>query len=160
MAMKSSILKGLAVLIVFLLGISASAQNYDFKQDIEIINKKLSEKHTDPYRRPYIYKDEPSLIKKINPVNLVFGTSLYVYQNVFSRQISANCLYTPSCSEFSKDAIREYGVLKGVILSIDRLKRCNILAAMDLKNHSLDPVTNRYPDPVSRFKKEKNHDGK
>lgn len=158
--MRSSIFKGLTVLTVSLLGIGASAQHYNFKPDIEIINKKLSEKHTDPYRRPYIYKDEPSVIKKINPVNIVFGTSLYVYQNVFSRHISANCLYTPGCSEFSKDAIREYGVLKGAILSVDRLNRCNILSAMNLNNHSKDPVTNRYPDPASRYKKVKNNDGK
>jgi putative membrane protein insertion efficiency factor len=160
MAMKGSKLKGPALLMFLLMGIGASAQQYDFKHDLEIINKKLSEEHADPYRRPYIYKNEPSLIKKLNPVNIVFGTSLYVYQNIFSRQISANCLYTPSCSEFSKDAIREYGALKGAILSVDRLKRCNVLAAMDLNNHSKDPVTNRYPDPASRYKKVKNHDGR
>ena len=157
--MKSSVFNGLAVLMVSFLGIDASAQHYDFKPDIEIINKKLSEKHTDPYRRPYIYKDEPLVIKKIIPVNIVFGTSLYVYQNVFSKHISASCLYTPSCSEFSKDAIREYGALKGAILSVDRLNRCNILSAMDLNNHRLDPVTNRYPDSAARYKKVKNHDG-
>jgi putative membrane protein insertion efficiency factor len=149
----------LAVFIVFSLGITSHAQQINFKSDIIIINKKLSEKHPDPYRRPYIYKDEPSLIKKINPVNIIFGTTLYIYQNIISRQISADCLYTPSCSEFSKDAIREYGVLKGAILSVDRLNRCNILSVMDLKNHRLDPATNRYPDPAVRYKKVKNHDG-
>jgi uncharacterized protein len=156
--MQRSKNRRLAVLIVFSMGISTFAQQIDFKPDIVIINKKLSEKLTDPYKRPYIYKDEPSVIKKINPVNLLFGGTLYVYQNVISRHISANCLYNPSCSEFSKDAIREYGVLKGAILSVDRVNRCNILSVMDLKNHRLDPATNRYPDPASRYKKVKNHD--
>jgi putative membrane protein insertion efficiency factor len=157
--MKKCLYKGFTIIAVLLLNVSIKAQQIDFKSDIKTINKRLSEKLPDPYKRPYIYKDEASVIKKINPVHIVFGISLYVYQNVISRHISANCLYTPSCSEFSKDAIRDYGVLKGAILSVDRLNRCNILSAMDLKNHRLDPVTNRYPDPAARYKKVKNHNG-
>jgi putative component of membrane protein insertase Oxa1/YidC/SpoIIIJ protein YidD len=157
--MQRSKNRGLSVLIVFSLGISIYAQQIDFKPDLLIINKQLSEKLPDPYKRPYIYKDEPSLIKKINPVNILFGTTLYVYQNVFSRQISAKCLYTPSCSEFSKDAIREYGVLKGVFLSVDRVNRCGRLPSKDLKNYKKDPGTNRYPDPVSGYKRVKKYDG-
>ena len=157
--MKRSVFRGLVIMTVLLLNISIKAQQIDFKSDIEMINKRLSEKLPDPYRRPYIYKDEPSAIKKINPVNILFGTILFVYQNVLSKHISAHCLYTPSCSEFSKDAIREYGVLKGAILSVDRINRCNIFSAMDLKNHRLDPTTNRYSDPPARYKKVKNHDG-
>jgi putative component of membrane protein insertase Oxa1/YidC/SpoIIIJ protein YidD len=158
--MQRSKNRGLVVLIVFSLGISIYAQQIDFKSDLLIINKQLSEKLPDPYKRPYIYKNEPSLIKKINPVNILFGTTLYVYQNVFSRQLSAKCLYTPSCSEFSKDAIRKYGLLKGAILSVDRVNRCGKIPSIDLKNYRKDPGTNRYPDPASRYKREKKHDGK
>lgn len=143
----------IVVLVIILLGNTIIAQQIDFKTDLNIINKKLSEKLPDPYKRPYIYKDEPSLIKKINPVNIVFGGTLYVYQNVISKQISSGCLYTPSCSEFSKNAIREYGLMKGVILSADRVYRCNSYAAGDLGDKRRDPETNRYPDPVSKYKR-------
>lgn len=148
------------VLIAFLLShISVKAQHIDYKKDIERIGTKLSEKHPDPYNRPYIYKNEPSVLKKINPVNIVFGATIYIYQNVFSRHISSRCLYTPSCSEFSKDAIREFGIVKGTFLSADRINRCSFFAAMDLKNRRLDPKTQQYPDPVSRYKKVKKYDG-
>jgi putative membrane protein insertion efficiency factor len=124
-----------------------------FRSDIEHINSQLSQIQPDPYKRPYIYKNEPSLIKKINPAGIVYGGSLYIYQNVLSKHISADCLFTPSCSEFSKQAIREYGLLKGIMLSIDRVNRCNRIAAQDLKHYPVDPKTNRYPDPVSRYRK-------
>jgi uncharacterized protein len=157
--MKRSAFRGLTVIAVLLLHISIKAQHIDFIPDIETINKILSEKLPDPYRRPYIYKDEPSVIKKINPVNILFGTTLYFYQNVFSRHISSNCLYIPSCSEFSKNAIMEYGLLKGVFLSVDRVNRCSVIASMDLKNQKSDLKTKRYPDPATRYKKVKNHGG-
>ena len=61
----------MVVVVIILSGNSIKAQQIDFITDLNIINKKLSEKLPDPYKRPYIYKDEPSLIKKINPVNII-----------------------------------------------------------------------------------------
>ncbi|MEI6049849.1 MAG: membrane protein insertion efficiency factor YidD [Bacteroidota bacterium] len=133
--------------------ICTSAQKSMFKSDIEYINTQLSLIKPDPYKRPYIYQNEQSLIKKINPVGLVFGVSLYVYQNVLSKHISADCLFTPGCSEFSKQAIQECGLLKGTILTIDRVNRCNRIAAQDLKHYQTDTKTKRFPDPVSRYRK-------
>lgn len=36
-----------------------------------------------------------------------------------------NCKFYPSCSEYTKQAIEKYGALKGVILGIYRIIRCN-----------------------------------
>jgi len=141
------------LVLIFPCDIKIKAQLIDYKTDMVLINKMLSEKPSDPYKRPYIFKDEPSLIKKFNPVNIIFGGTLYLYQNLFSKQISSGCLYTPSCSEFSKDAIMEYGLMKGVILSADRVYRCNSYTAGDLKSQKRDPKTNRYPDPVLRYER-------
>ena len=35
------------------------------------------------------------------------------------------CKYEPTCSHYAVDAIREYGILKGVVLAGWRLLRCN-----------------------------------
>lgn len=142
-----------AFILILLPGISIYSQQIDFKADFEKIKTKLSEPMPDPYKRSYIYKDEKSLIKKLNPINNLYGGALYVYQNVVSKQISSNCIYNPSCSEFSKNAIKEYGLFKGLVLSTDRIYRCNAFAARDLKNRIRDPVTNRYSDPVSKYKR-------
>ncbi len=135
------------------MSIISAAQQTSVRSDIEQINKRLSQPEPDPFKRPYIYKNETSILKKYNPIGLLLGGSLYVYQNVFSKHLSADCLFTPSCSEFSKQAIKEYGLLKGTLLSIDRVNRCNRIAAQDLRLMSTDVKTNRYPDPVSKHKK-------
>ncbi len=144
---------------MILLSFYLSAQDDSNIRDIENIQLHLSKEQISSYKRPYIYRDEPSIIKKINPVNLFFGASLYFYQNILSKHISADCLYMPSCSEYSKQAISQTGLVQGVILTIDRLNRCNIISAQDLKHYHKDEKTNRYPDPVSRHLKESWHNG-
>ena len=37
----------------------------------------------------------------------------------------ATCRFTPTCSEYSKQAILKHGPLKGSILSIKRILRCH-----------------------------------
>lgn len=36
-----------------------------------------------------------------------------------------HCKYYPTCSEYSKQAIEKYGVLKGSLLSAKRILKCN-----------------------------------
>lgn len=35
------------------------------------------------------------------------------------------CRFTPTCSEYMKEAINNYGVIKGVYLGIKRILRCH-----------------------------------
>ena len=37
----------------------------------------------------------------------------------------ACCIYVPSCSEYTRQAVEKYGAIKGVILGIVRILRCN-----------------------------------
>lgn len=70
-----------------------------------------------------------SLLIRFNPLYLFLNGSLVVYQKVISPQFSANCLFELSCSRFSQAAIQEYGFLKGLALTADRLARCNRISA-------------------------------
>ena len=47
------------------------------------------------------------------------------YQRFVSPLFGRRCRYHPTCSAYAVDAIREFGVLKGVILAGWRLLRCN-----------------------------------
>ena len=38
-----------------------------------------------------------------------------------------SCRFTPSCSNYAKEAINRYGLIKGLFLSIKRILRCNPL---------------------------------
>ena len=39
--------------------------------------------------------------------------------------LSPRCKYHPSCSQYALDALREFGVLRGLVLAGWRLLRCN-----------------------------------
>lgn len=71
------------------------------------------------------------LLKPSNPLFYPFSFALFFYQKVISPQFGGNCLYYPSCSNFSKQCIGEYGIFKGLLLSADRISRCNRLATLD-----------------------------
>lgn len=39
--------------------------------------------------------------------------------------IGIHCKFEPTCSEYTKQAIEKYGAIKGSILGIKRILRCN-----------------------------------
>ncbi len=57
---------------------------------------------------------------------------LNLYQTHISVQISADCLYSLSCSRYSRVVVNKKGLLLGVLLSADRLSRCSSFCAKDI----------------------------
>ena len=47
------------------------------------------------------------------------------YQKLISPMLGAHCKYYPSCSEYAVQAIRRFGILRGLVLAGWRLLRCN-----------------------------------
>ena len=47
------------------------------------------------------------------------------YQRFISPGIPRRCKYEPTCSRYAVDAVREYGILRGLVLAGWRLLRCN-----------------------------------
>jgi hypothetical protein len=50
---------------------------------------------------------------------------IVVYQRVLSPALPRRCKYEPTCSRYAIDAIGEYGILRGLVLAVWRLLRCN-----------------------------------
>jgi putative membrane protein insertion efficiency factor len=48
-----------------------------------------------------------------------------VYQRVISPALPRRCKYEPTCSAYAAQAIREFGPVRGVVLAVWRLLRCN-----------------------------------
>jgi putative membrane protein insertion efficiency factor len=48
-----------------------------------------------------------------------------VYQRLLSPFLPRRCKYEPTCSHYAVDAIGEYGILRGAVLALWRLLRCN-----------------------------------
>ena len=57
-----------------------------------------------------------------------------LYQKIpfFSHRM---CRFTPTCSEYAKESIDNYGTIKGSFLAIKRILRCNPLG-----HYGYDPV--------------------
>ncbi|HEX7292312.1 MAG TPA: membrane protein insertion efficiency factor YidD [Conexibacter sp.] len=47
------------------------------------------------------------------------------YRRVVSPLLPPRCKYAPTCSHYAEQAVREYGILRGLILAGWRLLRCN-----------------------------------
>lgn len=47
------------------------------------------------------------------------------YQVTISRILLPQCRYLPTCSEYTSEAIKKYGLIKGIWLGAKRIARCN-----------------------------------
>ncbi len=55
----------------------------------------------------------------------LFLTAIRSYQLVLSPILGPSCRFYPSCSEYTSQAIKQYGPLKGSYLGVKRLLRCH-----------------------------------
>ena len=61
--------------------------------------------------------------------------AIVVYQRAISPVLPAACRYTPTCSQYAKEAVQKYGAVKGSWLATRRLLRCHPWGG-----HGHDPV--------------------
>ena len=54
---------------------------------------------------------------------------LRLYKLLLSPLFTGSCRYVPSCSDYAADAIRAYGVRRGIWLGVKRLSRCHPFCA-------------------------------
>jgi len=48
-----------------------------------------------------------------------------IYQHIISPLLGPKCRFTPTCSQYSLEAFKKYGVFKGLWLSVKRISRCH-----------------------------------
>jgi uncharacterized protein len=109
------------------------------KQKDSITSKKL-------YIRPYSNLNK-SKWQTYSPINLTFSSLMFFYQNIVSSQVNASCLFTPSCSEYAKACIKQYGLIKGMFLAADRVQKCNRITALGLDYKELNQWNRFYDMP-------------
>jgi uncharacterized protein len=68
------------------------------------------------------------------PKQLVLAPLIF-YQRFISPGLPRRCKYEPTCSAYAVQALREYGILRGLVLAGWRLLRCN-----PLSHGGYDPV--------------------
>lgn len=55
----------------------------------------------------------------------LFLLLIKIYQTCISPLTPAACRYTPTCSQYAKEAILKYGPFRGGWLALKRILRCN-----------------------------------
>ena len=73
--------------------------------------------------------------KLINFYQKFISAPLHAFSKSFGFYQNTGCVFYPSCSEYTKQAVKKYGLLKGLYLGFGRILRCNPWQ----KNH-LDPL--------------------
>jgi putative membrane protein insertion efficiency factor len=48
-----------------------------------------------------------------------------IYQLLISPLFPSSCRYTPTCSHYTAEALKKYGIIKGGWLGIKRISRCH-----------------------------------
>ena len=153
--------KWILLLLVFFYSIQIQAQERTL--DIQAIAEKdFSSEEITYYKKPkknnthtFHYPNKQLLIAN-NPVNLFFKGLMFLYQNALSPQISANCIYETTCSNFSKQSLHEFGLIKGVFLSADRLMRCNKSSEADASPYNYDLNSRKIIDEPLKYRVRKN----
>ncbi|MBK8626135.1 MAG: membrane protein insertion efficiency factor YidD [Saprospiraceae bacterium] len=68
-----------------------------------------------------------------------------IYKSYFSSQDVNSCNFHPSCSEYGLLSVRKFGVIKGGMMTFDRMIRCN---PFSLASYTYDPSKKRFIDPI------------
>ncbi len=55
----------------------------------------------------------------------LFILLVVLYQKAISPWFISSCRYYPTCSEYTKQALKKYGVIKGSWFGIKRILRCH-----------------------------------
>lgn len=100
-----------------------------------------------------IVKPKPQEVVRFNPqetseLKLVATGLIRFYQKFISSQDGPTCGFHPTCSRFGMACIQKYGMVRGLLLTADRLIRCN---GSQWQHYHKDSVTDKYIDPVSDY---------
>ena len=63
-------------------------------------------------------------MSRFSPRNIMIHM-IRLYQKYISPMKRTKCPYIPTCSQYGLEAIQKYGALKGGLLAVWRILRCN-----------------------------------
>lgn len=139
-----------------LVSVGCKCQNYN--ADIALIEAKenFAKNEFEYYKisgnnKKVIKLKQQSFFAKINPVNNLIKGAMLLYQNVLSAQLSKACPYEITCSNFSKQSIEKFGIVKGLFLSADRITRCNRISLSDVRLSNINPENGAVIDAPAKY---------
>ena len=77
-----------------------------------------------PHSINYHYTDKHEVV--VSAPEIFFIGAIDFYKNRISPINPGRCGFFPSCSTFGRQAVEENGMIKGIMMTADRLTRCNL----------------------------------
>ena len=65
------------------------------------------------------------------------------YKMIISPYLTPSCRYLPTCSEYTIDCLRTYGLVKGIIKSTKRILSCHPIKSLG-GGEGFDPVIKEF----------------
>jgi len=73
--------------------------------------------------------------KLLQVLAIPFIWLIRLYQIILSPVMGRSCRFTPTCSRYGIEALKKYGLIKGIWLTAKRISRCHPWGG-----HGYDPV--------------------
>ena len=131
-----------AILLLFLILHPGALRAEDWiERDLNFVKTQLT----------HVTRRRSVLHKPVNHSNLgwISVALLNFYQKVISSQDLPHCMFDFTCSAFSKYAIKKYGPFWGILMTFDRLLRCN---GVGIIYYKIDPSTGKAIDfPIELY---------
>jgi len=129
----------LILLFINLIFLKSHAQEND-KYNFEELNDLFQHHQHEPPKYKST-KDKPK-----NELEFVLATGFNTYKLFFSSQDNPSCVFHPSCSSYSVQAMQQNGMFVGTLQTFDRLSRCHRF--IKTNQYIYDPSKQRFYDPV------------
>ena len=78
----------------------------------------------------------------MNLLNLILIKLIKVYKYLVSPLLGNSCRYLPTCSEYSIEALKKFGLIKGLILSFKRILSCHPIKFLG-GGEGFDPINKK-----------------
>lgn len=111
-----------------------------FDHDVSLLQKAFSPPQKTRLGEQFLFSRQNT-----NELEAVFSGLFLFYKSFFSSQDNQRCSFHPSCSEYGLEAVKKFGVLRGMVSTFDRLTRCN---GFSPRQYEIDFEHRRLKDPV------------
>ena len=126
------------IITIFLFQIIETGIIAQNAKDIEQFTQLFENKDIKPNYKTYL-KGNSNELKQLSSFLFIF------YKEFFSSQDGNHCVFYPSCSIYTIQAIKKQGMVIGIINGVDRLSRCNRLSP---ENYEMFKNTQLFYDPL------------
>ena len=76
-------------------------------------------------------------VKETDPLKMLGKGLFWIYSRFITTQDNHECQFEPSCSKYAKDAMSKRHIVEAILLTSDRVVRCNPTAFRHYESDSL-----------------------